>query len=92
MITTAIKPLSEFARNTKAHIEALKSSREPLILTVNGEAAVVVQDAASYKELAALADQAREDARLRAAMDFFRKGGEGIRAEDVFAELDAKYH
>jgi len=41
--------------------------------------------------MAALADQARQDARLRTAMEYFRKGGEGIRAEDVFAKLDANY-
>lgn len=91
MKTSAIKPLSDFVRNTKAHIDALRASHEPQILTVNGEAAIVVQDAASYEEMAALADQARQDARLRTAMEYFRKGGEGIRAEDVFESLDAKY-
>ena len=89
--TSAIKPLSDFVRNTKAHIDALRTSHEPQILTVNGEAAIVVQDAAAYEEMAALADQARQDARLRTAMEYFRKGGEGIRAEDVFGKLDAKY-
>jgi prevent-host-death family protein len=91
MKTPAIKPLSDFVRNTKAHIDALRASHEPQILTVNGEAAIVVQDAASYEEMAALADQARQDARLRTALEYFRKGGEGIRAEDVFGSLDAKY-
>ncbi len=37
-IHRAIKPLSDFVRNTKAHIERLKSTQEPQILTVNGEA------------------------------------------------------
>jgi hypothetical protein len=46
-------------------------SHEPQILTVNGEAAIVVQDAASYEEMAALADQARQNARLQATMDYF---------------------
>ena len=89
--TSAIKPLSDFVRNTKAHIEALKASHEPQILTVNGEAMIVVQDAASYEEMAALADQARQDARLQTAMEYFRKGGQGIKAEDVFGKLEAKY-
>jgi hypothetical protein len=38
----AIKPLSDFVRNTKAHIEHLKITQEPQILTVNGEASIVV--------------------------------------------------
>ena len=89
--TSSIKPLSDFVRNTKSHIAKLRESRQPEVLTVNGEAAVVVQDAASYEEMAALAEQARQDARLRAAMDYFRKGGKGIRGEDVFKSLSAKY-
>ena len=89
--TTAIKPLSDFVRNTKAHTERLKATREPQILTVNGEAALVVQDAASYEKMAALAEQARQDAKLQAAMEHFRQGGEGIKAADGFAQLAAKY-
>ena len=46
--TTASRPLSDFVRNTKAHIKQLKATHEPQILTVNGEAAIVVQDAESY--------------------------------------------
>ncbi len=89
--TTAIKPLTDFLRNSKAHIQKLKQTSEPEILTVNGEAAIVIQDAESYEQMAALAEQARQDARLRAAMNYFREGGEGINAEDVFAALDKKY-
>ncbi|MFT5492091.1 MAG: PHD/YefM family antitoxin component YafN of YafNO toxin-antitoxin module [Limisphaerales bacterium] len=87
----AIKPLSDFLRNSKSHITALKKTHEAEILTVNGEAAVVVQDAESYEEMAALAEQARQDARLQKAMTYFRDGGKGIKATDVFADLDAKY-
>lgn len=89
--TSAIKPLTDFLRNSKAHIQELKKTSEPEILTVNGEAAVVVQDAKSYEQMAALAEQAREDARLRAALEYFRTGGEGIGVEDVFASLEKKY-
>jgi PHD/YefM family antitoxin component YafN of YafNO toxin-antitoxin module len=87
----SIKPLSDFLRNSKSHISALKASHEPEILTVNGEAAVVIQDAESYEAMAALAEQARQDARLQAAMTYFRQGGTGIKADDVFADLDARY-
>lgn len=89
--TTAIKPLSDFVGNTKAPIEHLKSTREPQILTVNGEASIVVQDVASYEKMVALAEQARQDAKLQTAMEYFRKGGAGITSADVFAKLDAKY-
>lgn len=89
--TSAIKPLTDFVRNTKSHIATLKETQEPEILTVNGEAVLVVQDAESYEEMANLAEQARQDARLKSALDYFRKGGQGIKAEDVFADLEDKY-
>jgi hypothetical protein len=40
--TTVIKPLSDFVRNTMAHIEHLSSNREPQILTVHCESSLVV--------------------------------------------------
>lgn len=61
------------------------------MLTVNGESAIVVKDAASYEKMAGLAEQARQDAKLQSAMEYFRKGGEGMKAADVFKELEAKY-
>ena len=87
----AIKPLTDFVRNSKSHIKELQASQEPEILTVNGEAAVVVQDAKAYEAMAQLAQQAKEDARLQSAMKYFREGGEGIAHDDVFAQLESKY-
>ncbi len=89
--SSAIKPLSDFLRNSKSHIQNLHATQEPEILTVNGEAAVVVQDAAAYEKMATLAEQAIQDARLQSAMNYFRDGGKGISAEDVFASLEKKY-
>lgn len=88
---SAIKPLSDFVRNTKAHIHRIRSTGEPEVLTVNGEAAVVIQDASAYEEVAALAEQARQDARLLAALAHFRAGGKGKPADEVFAQLKRKH-
>ncbi len=46
-----IRSLSEFQRNTKSHLRRLKSTGQPEVLTVNGKAELVVQDAASYQKL-----------------------------------------
>ena len=46
-----IHSLSDFQRNTKDHIRKLKQSGKPAVLTVNGEAEVVVQSAKAYQEL-----------------------------------------
>ena len=89
--TSAIKPLSDFLRNSKSHIQKLHDTQEPEILTVNGEASVVVQDAESYEKMAQLAEQAIQDARLQSALKYFREEGKGISVDDVFAGLEEKY-
>jgi PHD/YefM family antitoxin component YafN of YafNO toxin-antitoxin module len=53
-----IDSLTNFKRDTSSILEKLKSSGQPLVLTINGKAEVVVQDAASYQELLALAERA----------------------------------
>lgn len=88
---SSIKPLSDFVRNTKSHVQRIRATGEPEVLTVNGEAAVVVQDASAYEEMSALAEQARQDTRLLAALEHFRKGGKGKSAEKIFAQLERKY-
>jgi PHD/YefM family antitoxin component YafN of YafNO toxin-antitoxin module len=47
----SIHPLSDFQRNTRAHIRRLKRSGKPAVLTVNGQAEVVVQSAEGYQKL-----------------------------------------
>ncbi len=91
MKATAIKPLSDFLRNSKAHIAALKENQEAEVLTVNGSAAVVVQNPEAYERMKAFAEQAIQDAKLRAALAYFRDGGEGIEANKVFNQFDKKY-
>ena len=44
-ITKGIESLTNFKRNTREYLERIKESGHPLVLTVNGKAEVVVQDA-----------------------------------------------
>lgn len=46
-----IYSLSDFQRNAREHIDRLKRTRRPEVLTVNGRAELVVQDTTSYQEL-----------------------------------------
>jgi hypothetical protein len=48
-----IHPLTDFLRNHKAHVTRLKETHEPEVLTINGKAELVVQDAESYQRLIA---------------------------------------
>lgn len=46
-----IRSLTDFQRNTKAHLKRLKSTGRPEVLTVNGKAELIVQDAAAFEEM-----------------------------------------
>ncbi|MEI7702487.1 MAG: type II toxin-antitoxin system Phd/YefM family antitoxin [Planctomycetia bacterium] len=60
-LESGIDSLTNFKRNTADYLQQLHQSGAPLVLTVNGRAEVVVQDAAAYQRLlerAARADMA----------------------------------
>ena len=46
-----IRSLTDFQRNTKAHLKRLKSTGRPAVLTVNGRAELIVQDAAAFEDM-----------------------------------------
>jgi len=46
-----IRSLTDFQRNTKSHLRRLKSSGRPEVLTVNGRAELIVQDAAAFEDM-----------------------------------------
>jgi prevent-host-death family protein len=46
-----IHSLSDFKRNASNYVDQVRDSRSPIVLTVNGKAAVVVQDASAFQEL-----------------------------------------
>ncbi len=46
-----IHSLSDFQRHAKKHLKEMKRSGKPRVLTVNGKAELVVQDARSYQKL-----------------------------------------
>ena len=45
------RSLTDFLRNTKSHLKRLKSTGRPEVLTVNGKAELIVQDAAAFEEM-----------------------------------------
>ena len=46
-----IHPLTSFKRNTSDFMSQMKKTRRPVVLTVNGKAELVVQDAESYQRI-----------------------------------------
>jgi hypothetical protein len=55
-----IASLTDFHRNSTAHCKRLKLSGRPAVLTVNGKAVLVVQDAAAYQRLLEAVERAGE--------------------------------
>jgi prevent-host-death family protein len=85
-----IYSLSGFQRNAKSHLERMKETKTPVVLTVNGKAELVVQDAASYQELLERIERAETGASVRQAMEEFDRG-EGRPAREALEELRDKY-
>jgi prevent-host-death family protein len=85
-----IYPLSEFQRAAKAFLEKLRGTKEPIILTVNGKASVVVQDAQSYQELLDRLELLEAIAGIHKSIEEFELG-KGIPLDRAFGQLRDKY-
>ncbi|MHB9035480.1 MAG: type II toxin-antitoxin system Phd/YefM family antitoxin [Armatimonadota bacterium] len=87
---TEIRSLTEFVRHSKECVGKIKRKRSPMVLTVNGKAELVIQDAESYQTMI-------EKLNCVETLEAIKKGleeaerGESRPASDVFAELSAKY-
>lgn len=91
ILPTDIDTLDNFKRQSKREIQKLKRSGRPKVLTINGKAAVIVQDASAYENLIRWMDQvdcieavqqgaAEADAgKLIDADEYFRKAKRRIR-------------
>ena len=85
-----IYSLTDFQRHAKEHIERLKQTGQPEVLTVNGKAELVVQDAASYQKLLELLDQAEALEGIRQGLESMRRG-EGRPAAEVWQRIRKKH-
>lgn len=85
-LTKDIRSLTEFKRNTTELVANLKRSKHPIVLTVNGKAELVVQDAQSYQELLEAAELVETLKGIKQGLEQM-KAGRGKTAEDFFAEM-----
>jgi hypothetical protein len=68
-----IDSLSNFKRNTAQYVGRMKKTGRPVVLTINGKAELIVQDAASYQRLLDLVDRIE-------SLEFLRQSLEDIDA------------
>ena len=86
-----IHPLTDFLRNHKEHIVRLKRRGRPEVLTINGKAEVVVQDAEAYQKLLEAVDRAETIAGIRRGLESMKQG-KGRTLEEFDNYMRKKYN
>ena len=88
--TREIHPLTDFLRNHKAHMTRLKETHAPEVLTVNGKAEIVIQDAQSYQHMLDRLHHMETIAAIQEGMASAERG-ELKPAAQVFEEMRAAF-
>lgn len=89
-LTRDIQSLSVFKRDTAKFMRQIKRTGKPIVLTVNGNAEMVIHDAASYEKFARERDRYEAIEGIRRGLEDF-EAGRVTEAEDFFKEFEAKY-
>jgi PHD/YefM family antitoxin component YafN of YafNO toxin-antitoxin module len=87
---TDIHSLSDFQRNAKTHLKQMKKTGRPRILTINGKAELIVQDAKSYQKLLDAVERLESIEGIKRGLASLQRG-EGRPIEDALEDLRKKY-
>jgi len=71
---TDIHSVTDFTRNAKSYIRQIRESKNPMALTVNGDAQVVVQDAEAFQQMVDELELSRFLAAMRESEAAVREG------------------
>lgn len=85
-----IRSLSDFKRNTSDFVQRMAESGAPMVLTLNGKAKLVVQDAASYQRMLEAIDFDQAVSGIRRGMDDVQHGRTKTAAR-ALAEIRKKH-
>ena len=85
-----VRSVTEFQRNIKDYVGQLKENKSPLVLTVNGRAELVVQDAESYQLLLERLERAETVAAIARGMEQVGRG-EGVSLDEAEDRLRKKH-
>jgi len=88
-LTQDIQSLTTFRRRSGEFLKQLKKSKRPVVLTVKGKAAAIVQDAAAYQRLLDIAAAADPREGIRQGLEESRNG-QGQPAREFFEEFEAE--
>lgn len=81
-----IYSLTEFQRNTRDHLTRLRETGRPSVLTVNGRAEIVVQDAASYQAFLDMVERAEAILAVQEGLESVARG-EGRPAREAIEAI-----
>jgi prevent-host-death family protein len=73
-ITNDIQSLTTFRRRSGDFMKQLKKTKRPVVLTVKGKAAAIVQDAEAYQRLLDIAARADANEGIRQGLDDAEQG------------------
>src|SRR5258705_8657685 len=85
-LTRDIHSLSTFKGDTEKMVRQLKKTGQPVVLTVNGKAELVVQDAESYQKLLEAKDKMEAIEGIKRGFESMKRNG-GKPAEKFFQQL-----
>ena len=83
-----IQSLTTFRRNSAGFMKQIKKTKRPLVLTVKGQAAAVVQDVAAYQRLRDIAAAADFHEAARQSLEESEQGL-GRPVQEFFEEFEA---
>ncbi len=86
-----IQTLSDFKQNASKIVKEIQETKEPVVLTVNGKAAVVVQDAEAYQQMIDTRERGEVTAILAKRLKDIDNGAPMRTAEEFFADFSRKY-
>jgi prevent-host-death family protein len=89
-ITKDIQAMTTFRNHSAQFLRHLKKTKRALVLTVNGKAAAVVQDAEAYQRLLDLAAEASVAEGIRQGLEDVVSGRTRA-AREILDEIRAKY-
>ena len=89
-ITKDIQSMTTFRNHSAQFLRRLRKTKQALVLTVNGKAAAVVQDAEAYQQLLDLAAEASMAEGIRQGLDDV-VSGRTRPAREVLDEIRAEY-
>jgi len=89
-ITSDIQSLTTFRRRSGDFMKQLKKTKRPVVLTVKGKAAAIVQDAEAYQRLLDIAARADAEEGIRQGLDDVAHGRTRS-AREIFDEIRRKH-